>query len=1076
MGGDASQYADEIKQLNEQLPKRVKTTINAGDWVTPSRKYAKEHGESSLLGKYTILSKSVPASHLFTEGNSLSEFGYNPPKKSDISFMPSAGESQKVPTQEELDAMKERLPAYKSELEQHAEGRFTIHLYNEDNSKYVGIAEGQIRDNEPNKVYIYDSEVKPQFKKQGYGEALYRELAKYAQDNGATTLWGNPASEEAVAVRNKLFKTSTGIQNTAIGGYGYASSKVPRDISFMPSKLDEAHAKAIESGDTEEAQRLVDEAARKAGYKYTAYHGSTEKGVRVLSPKKAIEVEGAVFLSSNPEVAGQYRYERAYGDIIGEDAGDLVDARVKLENPYVYKPKGKIVDAIEFGKAIDYAKKNGNDGVIVNDIDDSVGMTGDMGTTYAVFNSEAIKSADPATYDDQGNLIPLSQRFDTSKQDIRFMPAGDTKSPKFKEWFGDSQVVDEEGKPRVMYHGTDREFNKFQQGTTFFAFDPEFADEFANRAASGWQTYSEEAYDPYKTKEDYESDLEKEPDQKQTPVIVPVYVRAENIFDANNPEHMKKIGLAEGMIQDFGQLEAYKPKIEKAGFDAYYDYEYGTEEDKTGIFTFSPEQVKSAIGNTGEYSKETADIRFMPYAPELPKDEDGKVDWAAFQTKTQETAKPLAGIAPLGGVSFMPEDKKDKVIELSTSLPKSEKTQIDPVAENRQVNIATASQDKEFLAKIADKISSYDFVSSKQKKLTPEKRVQAFKDFMVQNYLYLHDQMPEELRNRAKLWYDGARRISEAWGKRYNVRPEAIGGIIACLSPQRDWFQNVSMAERLLDIWKERDSLKWSKEMQDRSKTLFDVSKPVHKKLLDSISGKDFKDFSDPVEQAAWARLHDSAHNEKYYRIISPEGDFLDYQKSAKTGEKNAIQWCGFDTIAKVMRILQNPDDNAVLSKQLGAAHKVRSFYNNIVAPKSPRGEVTSDTHNVAAGLLLPLGGSADEVLANLGAAPNSDILGIYGTYPVYADAVRDAAKQRGVLPREMQSITWEAVRSLFENKSANQIAKTKAIWQDYAKGKITHEQAIKQIVEISGGFRLLDWGESNNRLAPEEGGASYAR
>jgi hypothetical protein len=198
--------------------------------------------------------------------------------------------------------------------------------------------------------------------------------------------------------------------------------------------------------------------------------------------------------------------------------------------------------------------------------------------------------------------------------DISFMPAGNVESEKFKEWFGKSEVVDKNGEPRVMYHGTDREFSEFQKGTTFFAFEPEFADEFANRSASGWQALSEEAYDPYKTKEEYESDLEKEPDQKQTPVIVPVYVRAENIFDANNAEHMKKIGLVEGMIQDFQQLEAYKPKMEKAGFDAYYDYEYGTEKDKTGIFTFSPKQVKSATGNTGEYSRKTSDISFMPAA------------------------------------------------------------------------------------------------------------------------------------------------------------------------------------------------------------------------------------------------------------------------------------------------------------------------------------------------------------------------------------------------------------------------------------------------------------------------------
>lgn len=39
-----------------------------------------------------------------------------------------------------------------------------------------------------------------------------------------------------------------------------------------------------------------------------------------------------------------------------------------------------------------------------------------------VFNSNQIKSADSATYDDQGNLIPLSQRFLAEEEDIRFAP------------------------------------------------------------------------------------------------------------------------------------------------------------------------------------------------------------------------------------------------------------------------------------------------------------------------------------------------------------------------------------------------------------------------------------------------------------------------------------------------------------------------------------------------------------------------------------------------------------------------------------------------------------------------------
>lgn len=54
--------------------------INPGDWVTIDRKYAVDHGEASLGGKgnYVVLSKTVPASALFTDGNSILEWGYDP--------------------------------------------------------------------------------------------------------------------------------------------------------------------------------------------------------------------------------------------------------------------------------------------------------------------------------------------------------------------------------------------------------------------------------------------------------------------------------------------------------------------------------------------------------------------------------------------------------------------------------------------------------------------------------------------------------------------------------------------------------------------------------------------------------------------------------------------------------------------------------------------------------------------------------------------------------------------------------------------------------------------------------------
>lgn len=54
--------------------------INAGDWVTLSKDYAKTHGESVLKGDYKIVSKKVKAKELWTNADSIHEFGYHPSK------------------------------------------------------------------------------------------------------------------------------------------------------------------------------------------------------------------------------------------------------------------------------------------------------------------------------------------------------------------------------------------------------------------------------------------------------------------------------------------------------------------------------------------------------------------------------------------------------------------------------------------------------------------------------------------------------------------------------------------------------------------------------------------------------------------------------------------------------------------------------------------------------------------------------------------------------------------------------------------------------------------------------------
>ena len=63
------------------VPKTVRgkaKTINHGDWVTINRNYAVLHGDGPLGGNYHILTKKVPAKHLFTNGDSIHEWGYHP--------------------------------------------------------------------------------------------------------------------------------------------------------------------------------------------------------------------------------------------------------------------------------------------------------------------------------------------------------------------------------------------------------------------------------------------------------------------------------------------------------------------------------------------------------------------------------------------------------------------------------------------------------------------------------------------------------------------------------------------------------------------------------------------------------------------------------------------------------------------------------------------------------------------------------------------------------------------------------------------------------------------------------------
>jgi len=62
--------------LKKEAP--LKHMIRKGDWVAINKEYAKAHGESVLNGDYKIASMRVPAKHVWTNADSIHEWGYHP--------------------------------------------------------------------------------------------------------------------------------------------------------------------------------------------------------------------------------------------------------------------------------------------------------------------------------------------------------------------------------------------------------------------------------------------------------------------------------------------------------------------------------------------------------------------------------------------------------------------------------------------------------------------------------------------------------------------------------------------------------------------------------------------------------------------------------------------------------------------------------------------------------------------------------------------------------------------------------------------------------------------------------------
>lgn len=68
---------DEEEKLRD-LTSEKGIEINSGDWVSLTKSYVRDHGRSWLLNDFKIIQKTVPAKTLYTNADSIHEWGYDP--------------------------------------------------------------------------------------------------------------------------------------------------------------------------------------------------------------------------------------------------------------------------------------------------------------------------------------------------------------------------------------------------------------------------------------------------------------------------------------------------------------------------------------------------------------------------------------------------------------------------------------------------------------------------------------------------------------------------------------------------------------------------------------------------------------------------------------------------------------------------------------------------------------------------------------------------------------------------------------------------------------------------------------
>ena len=256
----------------------------------------------------------------------------------------------------------------------------------------------------------------------------------------------------------------------------------------------------------------------------------------------------------------------------------------------------------------------------------------------------------------KGDIAQTYKSIDLAKDKTNIQ----TKTPEFKKWFGNSKVVDEDGNPLVVYHGTAiTDINKFKPSVDtngnlgdgiYFTESKDAASEFAKRAEKNALV------------------------DNVAQNVMPVYLKAENILNIDNLtksdfdnlikaipktlDGLRKLGAPQWSLEgvtgeitlknldkihknlikggfepatlsnDIPNFNTLKNIYNKAGYDAIARTGKSLKQmgEYREILVFNPNQIKSATGNRGTFD-ESANIDSSKYQSE----------WAALSKERMES-------------------------------------------------------------------------------------------------------------------------------------------------------------------------------------------------------------------------------------------------------------------------------------------------------------------------------------------------------------------------------------------------------------------------------------------------------